>query len=275
MNKNFENMFAKAKREKRGCLVGFVTGMDPDFETSKKILIEMSKYCDAVEVGNPFNTSTSDSATIMDANMRAIQSGANTEKILQLIKEVKSEIKNNIPFLIMGYMNPVYIYSIKKFAKNCKESLVDGVIIVDSNNDAPEDKEIFEELSKINVAYVKLIAPTNNETFIKQSLRKCDSKTGVYIVSYAGLTGSKQVNMENVKKSAKLIRKNSKMPIWVGFGIRTKSDISKVIQVADAAVVGSGIVQIIGNGVKNKITSHDLVKNISEYLTELRQGLIN
>jgi tryptophan synthase alpha chain len=234
----------------------------------------MSKYCDAVEVGNPFNTSTSDSATIMDANMRAIQSGANTEKILQLVKEVKSEIKNNIPFLIMGYMNPVYIYSIKKFAKNCKESLVDGVIIVDSNNDAPEDKEIFEELSKINVAYVKLIAPTNDETFIKQSLRKCDSKTGVYIVSYAGLTGSKQVNMENVKKSAKLIRKNSKMPIWVGFGIRTKSDISKVIQVADAAVVGSGIVEIIGNGVKNKITNHDLVKNISEYLTELRQGLI-
>ena len=63
------------------------------------------------------------------------------------------------------------------------------------------------------------------------------------------------------------------MPIWVGFGIRTKSDISKVIQVADAAVVGSGIVEIIGNGVKNKITNHDLVKNISEYLTELKQGL--
>ena len=274
MNKDFKKMFAKAKQEKRSCLIGFVTGMDPDFKTSKQILIEMSKYCSAIEVGNPFNTSTSDSSIIMDANMRAINSGANTAKIFKLIKEVKSEIKNNIPFLIMGYMNPVYIYSIKKFAKNCKESLVDGVIIVDSNNDAPEDKEIFEELSKINVAYVKLIAPTNDETFIKQSLRKCDSKTGVYIVSYAGLTGSKQVNMENVKKSAKLIRKNSKMPIWVGFGIRTKSDISKVIQVADAAVVGSGIVQIIGNGVKNKITNHDLVKNISEYLTELRQGLI-
>ena len=274
MNKNFEKIFAKAKQEKRGCLIGFVTGMDPDYETSKQILIEMSKYCDAVEVGNPFNTSTSDSVTIMDANMRAIKSGADTGKIFKLIKEVKSEIQNNIPFLIMGYMNPVYIYSIKKFAKSCKESMVDGCIIVDSDNNAPEDKEIFEELSKINVAYVKLIAPTNDETFIKQSLRKCDSKTGVYIVSYAGLTGSKQVNMENVKKSAKLIRKNSKMPIWVGFGIRTKSDISKVIQVADAAVVGSGIVQIIGNGVKNKITNHDLVKNISEYLTELRQGLI-
>ena len=171
MNKNFEKIFAKAKQEKRGCLIGFVTGMDPDYETSKQILIEMSKYCDAVEVGNPFNTSTSDSVTIMDANMRAIKSGADTGKIFKLIKEVKSEIQNNIPFLIMGYMNPVYIYSIKKFAKSCKESMVDGCIIVDSDNNAPEDKEIFEELSKIDVAYIKLIAPTNDEAYIKQTLR--------------------------------------------------------------------------------------------------------
>ena len=121
MNKDFRKMFAKAKQEKRSCLIGFVTGMDPNYKTSKQILIEMSKYCDAIEVGNPFNTSTSDSSIIMDANMRAIKSGANTAKIFKLIKEVKSEIKNDIPFIIMGYLNPIYIYSIKKFAKSCKQ----------------------------------------------------------------------------------------------------------------------------------------------------------
>ena len=271
MNKNFENMFAKAKQEKRGCLIGYVVGMDPDYETSKKILIEMSKHCDAVEVGNPFNTSTSDSATIMNANMRAIKSGADTGKIFKLIKEVKSEIQNNIPFLIMGYMNPVYIYSIKKFAKSCKESMVDGCIIVDSDNNAPEDKEIFEELSKIDVAYIKLIGPTNDESYIKQALKKCSSFC--YVFSYAGLTGAKQVNLENVKKSAKLIRKNSKIPIGVGFGIRSRSDVSKVVQISDAAIVGSGIVEIIGNGVKNKISGLDLAINIRHYLTQLRKGL--
>ena len=78
MNKNFQGMFAKAKQEKRGSLIGFVTGMDPNYKTSKKILKEMAKHCGAVEVGIPFNTSTSDSATIMDANMRAIKAGANT-----------------------------------------------------------------------------------------------------------------------------------------------------------------------------------------------------
>ena len=151
MNKNFQEMFAKAKQEKKGSLIGFATGMDPNYKTSKKILIEMSKHCGAVEVGIPFNTSTSDSATIMDANMRAIKSGANTEKIFKLIKEVKSEIRKDIPFIIMGYLNPIYIYSIKKFAKSCKDSKVSGCIVVDSNNNAPEDKEIFTSLSKVNV----------------------------------------------------------------------------------------------------------------------------
>ena len=158
MNKNFQEMFAKAKQEKRGSLIGFATGMDPNYKTSKKILIEMSKHCGAVEVGIPFNTSTSDSATIMDANMRAIKAVANTEKIFKLIKEVKSEIKNNVPFLIMTYINPVYIYSIKKFAKKCKTSNVDGVIIVDGNNNSPEDKELLKELKKIdeNVQLIKI-----------------------------------------------------------------------------------------------------------------------
>jgi len=83
-----------------------------------------------------------------------------------------------------------------------------------------------------------------------------------------------QVNLENVKKSAKLIRKNSKIPIGVGFGIRSRSDVSKVVQISDAAIVGSGIVEIIGNGVKNKISGLDLAINVGQYLKELREGLL-
>ena len=89
MNKTFKNVFAKAKLENRSCFVGFVTGMDPDFNSSKKILKELSKYCDVIEVGIPFNTSTSDSSIIMSANDRAIKSGVKTSKIFKLIKEVK------------------------------------------------------------------------------------------------------------------------------------------------------------------------------------------
>ena len=95
MNKNFQKIFAKAKSENRSCFVAFVTGMDPDYESSKKILIELSKYCDVIEVGVSFNTSTSDSSIIMSANDRAIESGARTEKIFQLIREAKKEITSD------------------------------------------------------------------------------------------------------------------------------------------------------------------------------------
>jgi len=267
MNNDLKKIFDKAKLEKRSCLIGFVTGIDPDYKTSKKILIEMSKYCDAIEVGNPFNTSTSDSSIIMDANTRALNSGANTGKIFTLIKEVKSEIRKDIPFIIMGYLNPIYIYSIKKFAKSCKDSKVSGCIVVDSNNNAPEDKEIFTSLSKENVSYIKLIAPTNGVSYIKKSLLRCSSF--LYVVSIAGTTGSKQVNLKNVKKSIQLVRKVSKIPIGVGFGIKTKEDVSKVSKVADAVIVGSGIVDIIGKNTKN----HNLTKKIGSYLKNLKKGL--
>ena len=112
MNKTFQKVFAKAKLEKRSCFVAFVTGMDPDYESSKQILIELSKYCDCIEIGVSFNTSTSDSSIIMSANDRAIKSGAKTKKIFQLIKEVKSEIKANY-----------FSFNQSKFLKKVKDTV--------------------------------------------------------------------------------------------------------------------------------------------------------
>ena len=106
MNKTFKNVFAKAKLENRSCFVGFVTGMDPDFNSSKKILKELSKYCDVIEVGIPFNTSTSDSSIIMSANDRAIKSGVKTNKIFK-----KHSIKYFFP-LTSKIINLMYYFSI-------------------------------------------------------------------------------------------------------------------------------------------------------------------
>ena len=142
MNKTFKKVFAKAKSENRACFVAFVTGMDPDYESSKEILTELSNYCDVIEVGVSFNTSTSDSSIIMSANDRAIKSGAKTEKIFQLIKEVKNNITNDTAFVTMGYLNQIHVYGIDRYIKDCKKNGVDGCIVVDSNNDSPEDVQI-------------------------------------------------------------------------------------------------------------------------------------
>ena len=113
MNKTFQRIFAKAKSENKSCFVGFVTGMDPDYESSKQILIELSKYCSVLEIGVSFNTSTSDSSIIMSANDRAIKSGAKTEKIFQLIKDVKKEKHCDI------------IFSIERITQDSKNNNID------------------------------------------------------------------------------------------------------------------------------------------------------
>ena len=128
MNKTFQKIFTKAKSENRSCFVAFVTGMDPDYESSKQILIELSKSCDVIEVGVSFNTSTSDSSIIMSANDRAIKSGAKTKKIFQLIKEVKSKIDSETAFVTMGYLNQIHVYGIENYINDCKKVVWMGVL---------------------------------------------------------------------------------------------------------------------------------------------------
>jgi len=273
MNKNFQKVFANAKSENRSCFVAFVTGMDPDYESSKKILIELSKSCDVIEVGVSFNTSTSDSSIIMSANDRAIKSGARTEKIFQLIKEVKNEITSDTAFVTMGYLNQIHVYGIDRYIKDCKKSGVDGCIVVDSNNESPEDELIFKGLTKNDIAFIKLIAPTNDSAYIKQSLKK--SSSWLYIVSYAGVTGSKKVNINNVKKLTKLIRKQSKIPIGVGFGIKNYNDVKNVSKLADLVVCGSSIVEKIKEGNKKGLTNQNLAQFVGKYVRRLSEGVKN
>lgn len=271
MNKTFQKIFAKAKLENRSCFVAFVTGMDPNYESSKQILIELSKYCDCIEIGVSFNTSTSDSSIIMSANDRAIKSGAKTKKIFKLIKEVKNKINSNTAFVTMGYLNQIHVYGIDKYINDCHKSGVDGCIVVDSNNEAPEDDKIFEGLTKRNMAFIKLIAPTNDANYIKQSLKK--SSSWLYIVSYAGVTGSKNVNISNVKKLAKMIRKQSQIPIGVGFGIKTYNDVRKVSKLAELVVCGSSIVNKIKEGSEKGLRNINLAQFVGKYVKQLSQGV--
>ena len=111
----------------------------------------------------------------MSATDRAIKSGAKTKKIFQLIKEVKSKIDSETAFVTMGYLNQIHVYGIENYINDCKKSGVDGCIVVDSNNEAPEDDLIFKGLTKNNMAFIKLIAPTNDSNYIKQSLKKSSS----------------------------------------------------------------------------------------------------
>ena len=121
------------------------------------------------------------------------------------------------------------------------------------------------------MAFIKLIAPTNDSHYIKQSLKK--SSSWLYIVSYAGVTGSKKVNISNVKKLAKMIRKQSKIPIGVGFGIKNYNDVKKVSKLADLVVCGSSIVEKIKEGSKKGLTNQNLAKFVGKYVSKLSKGV--
>ena len=143
--------------------------------------------------------------------------------------------------------------------------------MVDSNNEAPEDDQIFKRLTENDMAYIKLIAPTNDKNYIKQSLKK--SSSWLYIVSYAGVTGSKKVNLDNVKKLSKMIRKQSKIPIGVGFGIKNYDDVKKVSKLADLVICGSSIVEKINEGAQKGLTNQNLAQFLGQYVKKLSEGV--
>jgi tryptophan synthase alpha chain len=222
-----------------------------------------------VEIGNPFNTSTADSSVIMNASEIAIAAGANTNKILNLVKEIKSE-NQNYTLACMGYLNSIFGYGIKKFAKEC---LADSCIIVDSSLDCPEEKELFEELKKIGKsAIVKLVTPQNDESYIKACLNK--TLSWIYVTGFSGITGSKKYNIDYIKKSVSLIRKNSKEAyIGCGFGIRTRNDVAEVSKYSDAVICGTAIVDLIEKESKKSTSGQELALKIGEYVKDLSKGL--
>ena len=266
---NFTKVFEKARSENRAALFIFVTGYHPNYETSKLIIKEILKYADAVEVGNPFNTSTADSSVIMNSSEVAIAAGANTQKILNLIKEIKLEHAESA-VACMGYLNSLYGYGIKKFANEC---LADSCIIVDSSLDCPEEQELFEEFKKKgNSSIVKLVTPQNKEDYVKACLQR--TLSWIYVTGFSGITGSKKYNIDYIKNSISLIKKNSTdVFIGCGFGIRTREDVAEVAKYSDAVICGTAIVDLIEKEHKKGASSQDMAAKVGDYVKELTKGL--
>jgi len=272
MNNNLKETFDTVEKENRLALIGYVVGGDPNYSDSKLIINEMLKYCDIVEIGIPFNTSTSDSPIIMDGIDRSLASGINTEKVLNLIKEIKTETKK--PVGTMSYLQQIHTFGIDSYVKEMKNSSADFSIVVDSNLNSDEDKELYEKLSKINVDYIKLVAPTNDENYILKALSR--SKNWIYVISYSGTTGTKKYNLDFINNSIKLIKKNSDIKIGVGFGIKTAEDVAEISKKTNtnAIIIGSACVSIIENGTKNKLSGLEIAQKIGQYLKSITSALI-
>lgn len=241
--------------------ISFITGGDPDLDTTKKLIIEMEKSgADLIEVGIPFSDPVAEGPVIQEANERALANGCTTDKLFDAIKEVRETVE--VPIVFLTYLNPVYTYGKERFMKRCVECGVDGIIITDLPYE--EKDELYPECKEYGVDLISLIAPTSHE---KISMIAKEAMGFVYCVSSMGVTGVRSNITTDLKEMTDLVRKSTDIPCAVGFGIATPEQAENVALYSDGAIVGSAIVKLVAKYGK------DSVSHVGQYVKEMKEAV--
>ena len=221
--------------------IPFVTCGDPDLETTKQIVYEMEKAGAAlIELGIPFSDPVADGPVIQDASYHAILKGVNLKKVLEAMKKLRSA-KIEIPIVFMMYYNTILHYGVEAFVDACIESGVDGLIIPDLPLE--EQDEIKEFLQKENAPIlIQLVSPVSKDR-IPEILK--DARGFVYCVSSMGVTGQEATFHKSVIDYLGSVKKVSKIPVMMGFGIRTAEDVAPMKDIIDGAIVGSHFIRLM------------------------------
>jgi len=243
-------------------LLTFTTGGDPDLKTSIKINeIILNNGADIIEIGMPFSDPMADGPTIQLSSNRAIAKGTTLKEIFYICNEIRKK-NNTTPIILMGYYNVIYHYGINNFVKKCKESNVDGLIVVDLQPE--EDPDLMVKLKKNGIDLIRLVTPTTNVNRLKTILSNASGF--LYYVTITGITGQKSADMDELKKSINEIRKYTSLPVVAGFGIKNKNHVKEICEVTDGAVVGSSIVKIIEENINDTNKMISLIDNFSRDL---------
>ncbi len=236
--------FVKLRDQNRAGLAAFITANDPDPKTFHQILEGLpAAGADLIELGMPFSDPMADGPSIQQSSQRALKVGVTLQDILDTVAGMR-EWEMDTPIILMGYYNPIYRYGPEEFAKAAAAAGVDGMIVVDL---PPEEaEELNQHLRANNIHMIFLAAPTTDKDRLPQVLEHASGF--LYYVAVKGVTGTKSADMAEVSKVVSVIRSQTDLPVAVGFGIRSAEQAAEVAAFADAAVVGSAIVDIIADG---------------------------
>ncbi len=236
--------FAEFKKRGRPGLVAFVTGGDPTPEAFREILAGLpAAGADVIEIGVPFSDPMADGPSIQLSSQRALKHGVSLRDVLAEVKRFRKS-DTETPIILMGYFNPIYRYGCEAFARDAAASGVDGVIVVDL---PPEEAdELCPALTAHHLHMIFLTAPTSSDQRLPAILARASGF--IYYVSVAGVTGTKSADEEQVKAAVARLRRHTALPIAVGFGIKTPDAVRTIGRHSDAVVVGSAIVDVIGQG---------------------------
>jgi len=237
--------FAELKRQGRAGFVAYVMAGDPDAETSLRIVQGLpGAGADIIELGFPFSDPMADGPAVQRAALRALAAGMTLDGTLRLARRFR-EGDDETPIVLMGYLNPVLTYGMERFATDAAAAGVDGVIIVDC---PPEEADpVLAAFEPAGLALIRLAAPTTDDARLPTVVRRTSGF--VYYVSVAGVTGVKAVDASAVAPAVARVRAASGLPVAVGFGIRTPEQAAAVARIADAAVVGTALVDAVADAV--------------------------
>jgi tryptophan synthase alpha chain len=258
--------FAELKAQDRAAFVPFITAGDPDFETSRAILNALpGAGADVIELGMPFSDPMADGPAVQASSLRALKAGATMARTLDLVRSFRQR-DNKTPIVLMGYYNPVHVRGADNFVREAAAAGADGLIIVDLPPE--EDAVLVKPARAAGIDIIRLVTPTTDDARLPKVLNGASGY--LYYVSITGVTGTKSFSENDVKAALTRIRKASDLPVAVGFGIKTPAQVAQIARIADAAVVGSAIVNVIA---QSKAGRDGIVVEVTELCRALADSI--
>ena len=253
---NISKAFANGK-----AFIPFITCGDPDLETTARVVrAAVANGADLIELGIPFSDPTAEGPVIQGANLRALEGGVTTDKVFDLVRDLRKDV--TIPMVFMTYANVVFSYGAERFISTCKEIGIDGLILPDLPY---EEKEEFLPLChQYDVDLISLIAPTS-ENRIAMIAKEADGF--IYLVSSLGVTGVRSEIKTDLESIVKVIRANTDTPVAIGFGISTLEQAAKMAGISDGAIVGSAIIKILAQ------YGRDAAPHVGEYVKSMKDAI--
>ncbi len=259
-----DETFARLRARGERALLPYFTAGDPSLADTRRLVIEAARRgADVVELGVPFSDPLADGPVIQRAGTRALAGGATVARVLETVAGLRAEI--DVPIVLLTYYNPVLAFGLKAFARTAVDAGVDGAIVADM---PPEESDpLGTEATAAGLDLVYMVAPTSTLARVRLIARK--SRGFIYVVSLTGVTGERQQLPADMATQIAAIRRETAMPVCVGFGISTPAQVATVGRVADGAAVGSAIVRLV----ESRAGSPTLVEDVGKFIAELKAPL--
>lgn len=247
--------------ENKKAFIPFITGGDPDLGVTERLLYVMEEAgADLIEIGVPFSDPIAEGVVIQEANERALAAGCTTDKLFDTVKKARQKVC--VPMVFLTYLNPIYTYGKERFMQRCVECGIDGIIVPDMPYE--EKEELASVCDAYGIDIISLIAPTSHERI---TMVAKEAKGYIYCVSSLGVTGVRSEIRTDIAGMVELVRKATKVPCAVGFGISTPKQAQEMAAVSDGAIVGSAIVKIVGQ------YGSECIPYVAEYVRKMKEAV--